>query len=322
MDSNVKTPEIILEEVNAFRKSRIILTAIELRVFTLLDKKLLTAQELAKEINCKADPLERLLNVLVAIEYLGKRNGKFYNTVAASEYLVEGKEKFVGLLPHVANLWSKWNELTFKIKPDFNDSRDWTRSFITAMHYRAQKEAELLPFLLDLSNVKKMLDVGGGSGAFSIGIIKAHPNIKAVLLDFPEVIEIAKEFISQNNLAGSFGFIEGNFHDVDFGGNYDLIFLSAVMHINSPQQNKALMSKCFKALNNGGQIVIRDYVMDDEKVKNVKGALFAINMLVATENGNSYSEREYKEWLEAAGFKAIEIKGLGNSNIITAKKNI
>ncbi len=321
MDENIKTPEIILEEVNAFRKSRIILSAVELKVFTHLDKKLLTAEELARIIKCKTEPLERLMNALVAIGYLGKRKCKFYNTPQSSEYLVEGKEHFVGMIPHVSHLWNKWNDLTLKIKPDFQNAQDWTRSFITAMHYRAAKEAELLPYLLDLSNVEKMLDVGGGSGAFSIGIVKAYPNITAVLLDFPQVIEIAKEFIKKNNVYDNFRFIEGNFHETDFGTNYDLIFLSAVMHINSPEQNRKLMIKCAEALNNKGQIVIRDYVMDEDKVENVKGALFAINMLVATENGNSYEESQYKSWLRQAGFDDIQIKDTGNSNLIIAHKN-
>jgi len=320
MEDIIKTPEKILEEVNAFRKSRILLTAIELKVFTFLDKKLLTSKELAEIINCKTEPLERLLNALVAINYLRKHNGKYFNTKVASEYLVEGKEKFIGMLPHISNLWKRWNELTIKIKPEYKEPGDWTRSFITAMHYRAVKESELLPYLLNLSNVKKVLDIGGGSGVFSIGFVKANPEITATLLDFPEVIKIAKEFIKQSNIYDNFNFIEGNFHNVDFGRGYDLIFLSAVMHINSPEENKKLVLKCADALSVGGQIVIRDYVMDKEKVANINGALFAINMLVATEKGNSYTADEYREWLTNAGFKNIEIKDLGKSNIIVGYK--
>ncbi|MCW8961411.1 MAG: methyltransferase, partial [Ignavibacteriaceae bacterium] len=167
---------------------------------------------------------------------------------------------------------------------------------------------KILSMMIDLSNVRKMIDVGGGSAAFSIEIVKKNPSIKATVLDLPHVVPLTKKYVEEAGLSDNFNFIEGDYLTKDFEDNYDLILLSAIVHINSYEQNKMLINKCADALNKNGMIIISDFVMNDDRTQPVHGALFSINMLVGTASGDTYTEGEMKEWFESADLSKIERK--------------
>ncbi|MBM4171545.1 MAG: methyltransferase domain-containing protein [Ignavibacteria bacterium] len=319
------------DQINAlaysFQKSRVLLTAAELKIFSILDKHLLPSDEVAKKINSDPRATDRLMNALVAIGLMRKVHGKFYNTETAAKYLVEGKPDFMSGLLFVNNLWNSWSNLTEAVKKGKSlteksiETEDWLNSFIAAMHYRADHHAKIIGLMLELGNVKKMLDVGGGSGAFSYEFMKINPQIESVIFDVPEVINLTKKYADDNKLTNKIKFIEGDYLIDDFGSGYDLILLSAVIHINSSEQNKALINKCSEALNTGGQIVIKDFVMNEDRAYPVAGALFSLNMLVNTESGDTYTENEIKEWLLSSGIQNIEKKKTSfGSDLIIGKK--
>ena len=176
--------------------------------------------------------------------------------------------------------------------------------------------------MLDFSAVKKVLDVGGGSGAFSMEFIKSSPDIQAVVFDLPDVIPITMKYVESENLNEKISYITGNYLFDEIGDGYDLIFLSAIVHINSFEENKSLVSKCFKALNQGGQIVIKDWVMNEDRTDPAGGAIFALNMLVGTEKGDTYTENEMKTWLNSADFGKVVRKDTGfGSSLMIGYKN-
>ncbi len=314
---------------NAFRESRILLTAVELDVFTAIGEGSLSSKEIALRILADERYTDRLLNSLTAMGLLGKKDGRFSNFETALKYLVKGKGSYISNLNHAARLWESWSDLTEVIKSGKkSNARDqnrrsgkWLESFIAAMHYRATEQAKTVAENLDLSNVKKSLDVGGGSGAFTIGFVEENPEIRGVVFDLPDVIPLTKRYVEESGLSGKINFIEGDYHSDNFGTDYDLIFISAVAHINSPEENRELIRKSFEALNDGGQIVISDFIMNDERTEPDFGTLFAINMLVNTESGDAYTETEVSTWLEEAGFGKIERKetGFGASLMIGRK---
>lgn len=317
MEKEFFTSEDLRALASSFQQSRILLTAVELKIFTVLDKHLLTSKEVAEKINTDWRATDRLMNALCAMRLLKKINGKFYNTESASQFLVENKPNFMGGLFHTNELWKSWSTLTEAVrkghsvyKRDLENSK-WTKSFIAAMHYRALKEATVVSYMIDLKRVKKLLDVGGGSGAFSMKFIEANPEIKAVIFDLPEVIPLTKLYVENFSLKENISFIEGNYLVDNFGNQYDLIFLSAIVHINSYEENKLLIKKCYDSLNENGQIVIKDWIMDEDRIKPEGGAIFAINMLVGTKNGDTYTETEMREWLNDAGIKKMERKDTG-----------
>ena len=314
--NEIKSAEDIRELANAFRESRALLTAIELKIFSVIDKHLLTSDEVAKKINADSRAVDRLMNALCAMGFLNKVHGKFYNSDLSSKYLVESKPDFMGNLYHTNNLWNSWSNLTDSVikgtsvisNKNKSEKDNWVESFISAMHYRGVNQGKILAMMIDLTKVKTMLDVGGGSAAFAIEIVKKNPSINAVVLDLPNVIPLTKRYVSESGLIDKFKFIEGDYLTKDFEGKYDLILLSAIVHINNYEQNKMLIKKCADSLDKNGLIVINDFVMNDDRTKPFHGALFSLNMLVGTANGDTYTEKEIREWFESAGLSNIERK--------------
>ncbi|MEJ2613884.1 MAG: methyltransferase [Ignavibacteriaceae bacterium] len=312
----IESAEHIRETANSFRESRILLTAFELKVFTILDKHMMNSEEISKKLSTDSRATDRLLNALCGMGLLRKVKEKFYNTDLSSKYLIEGKPDFMGNLYHTNYLWNTWNFLTDSVRKgssfagDQNkkEKEDWVDSFIAAMHYRGVKQAKLLAMMIDLSNTKKMLDIGGGSAAFSMELVKRNSSIKASVLDLPHVIPLTKKYIEQEGLSNNFNFIEGNYLNSDFGSGYDLILLSAIVHINSYEQNKMIIKKCADALNENGMVIINDFIMNDDRTQPYHGALFSLNMLVGTESGDTYTENEMTEWFKSAGFSKTERK--------------
>jgi len=324
-------PSKIQEIANKFRESRVLLTAIELGVFTVLDKKRLTSKEIAEQINTNERATDRLLNVLASMGFLHKKNGKFMNCTEASDYLVKGKDDYLGNLEHTISLWDRWGTLTEVVKTgkavckkEINDrGNEWLEDFIRAMHFRGVGQAKLHALLINLDGVKKMLDLGGGSGAYSMAFVEQNPNMKAVIFDLPNVIPLSKRYVAENGKSDKFTFIEGDYLRDDIGKGYDLIFLSAIIHINSYEENNMLIKRCADALNINGQLVISDFIMDEDRVNPEVGALFAINMLVGTSNGDTYTKTEITEWFTNAELNSIEIKNtnFGASLMIARKGN-
>ncbi len=314
--NGIVTPDQIREIAYAFQESRVLLTAFELDIFSVLDGHMLTADEVAKKISADTRASERLMNALCGMGLLRKVKGKFYNTETASKYLVKGKPEFMGGLFHTNNLWDTWSYLTESVitgtstKGDQNkkERENWVESFIAAMHYRGTKQAKLIAMMIDLKDVKKVLDVGGGSGAFSMGFVERKPEIHAVVFDLPHVIPITKKYVEQAGFSDKFSYVKGNYLKDDFGSGYDLILLSAIVHINSYEENKNLIKKCAGALNPKGIIVINDFVMSEDRTEPYQGALFALNMLVGTACGDTYTEAEMREWFASAGIKKVERK--------------
>lgn len=328
-EEGIYTPEQIRILANSFQQSRVLLTAVELDLFTLIDKHLFKSSEAAEKLGVDEHALGRLMNALVALGFLRKVHGKFYNTEAASQYLVKGKPEYMGGLRHTNNLWDSWSTLTEVVRKgrlayegrNFS-GENWPESFIAAMHYRAEREAKIISLMLDLSNTKKMIDIGGGSGAFSYELIRKQPDLHAVIFDLDDVIPLTKKYAGQSGVEKNVSYIVGDYLTDDFGNGYDLILLSAIVHINSYDQNKDLVKKCVDACNTKGQIIIKDFIMNEDRTAPVGGALFALNMLVVTECGDTYTEQEMKEWFAFAGVKNVQRKNTSyGSNLIIGIKD-
>jgi len=305
------TPASLREMINALQPSRVILTGYELGIFTALGAKQKTSEEVARMIKTAPKATDRLMNALCAIGLLDKKNNLFANTDFTARFLVQGKPEYLLGLRHSISLWNSWSHLTEAVRKGTavfdggEDNYDYPRGFIAAMHERAYKFAPETIKLLNLNNVARVLDVGGGSGAYSMAFVKAKPGITATVFDQPEIVPLIKEYVNKEKLADRIDTLAGNYHEDIFGKGYDLIFLSAVIHINSASENQKLLDKCVKALNPNGQVVIQDFIMDDDRVHPANAALFALNMLARTESGDTYTESEVREWMQKSGLVSI-----------------
>jgi precorrin-6B methylase 2 len=307
------SPQELQEIVYGFRTSKIVLTSVELKLYDVLDAGEKDSKEISKLLKTNEKATDRLMNALCSLALLQKKNGKFSNTQFSSEYLVEGKPKYISNLFHSIELWKSWSNLTEiiyegrpKIKFYEKRSKERIDSFISAMHFRASKQTKEDVDKLDLSNVKKVLDLGGGSGAFAFEFVKQKKDITATVLDLPDVIPVTEKYISEAGLTDKIKTLKGNYLVDNIGKGYDLIFLSAIVHSNSFEENKKVIKKCADALNKNGQLVVQDYVMNEDRTLPAPGTIFAINMLVNTQEGDTFTFSEISSWLTDAGLSNIK----------------
>jgi precorrin-6B methylase 2 len=303
----------ILELASAFQASRVLLSAVELDLFSALDEAPRTSAEVARAIGADPRGADRLLNALCALGLLEKRAGRFRNGPTASQFLVRGESGCVEGLMHWVHLWESWSTLTTAVRrggaalPAPVGARDdaWRQAFIAAMHWRAAQHAPHVVGSLDLADVSRVLDVGGGSGAYAMAFVRARPGLRATIFDLPDILPLTRRYVDEANLAGRIELAAGDYHADPPGEGFDLVFLSAILHSNSPAENRQLLARCAAALRAGGQMVIQEFVLDEERTSPLFPALFALNMLVGTPAGDAYTEAEIRAWMAAVSVREI-----------------
>lgn len=306
-------PDELLFTLRGFQESRIILSAIELDVFSAIGdgaKPETVAGRLATDFRAT----EMLLNALTAIGLLAKKQGIFLNTRIAARYLASGSPDNAreGLM-HTANLWCRWSTLTECVRAgtmvldDRLDKGDeqWTRAFIAAMDRNAMERAPQVVRAVKTEGVRRMLDVGGGSGAYAIAFALASKELQAEILDLGHVIPITDRHIEKAGLSGRVRARPGDLRFDRLGTDFDLILVSAICHMLDPGENRDLLKRCYQALAPQGRLVVQDFILEPDKTAPKSAALFALNMLVGTRGGSSYSMDEYAEWLREAGFDDV-----------------
>jgi len=322
-------PDELNQKIRGFQASRVILSAVELDIFSAVGQGG-SSVDIAGKLSTDPRATEMILNALVSLGLLKKKEDIYHNTPVSSRYLVEGApDDSRASLTHTVQLWNRWSTLTECIKKgtsvtykEMVDRGDeWTVPFIAAMHKSATMRAPLVLRTVGLDGVKKMLDVGGGSGAYSIAAARANESLHAEVFDLPTVIPITQGHIEEAGLSDRVTTRAGDMRKDDLGSGFDLVFISAICHMNSPQENIELLEKSFKALAKGGKVVIHDFVLNDDKTSPPTAALFALNMLVGTREGSSYSEEEYTDWLKKTGFQEIKTLRLpGPTALMVAKR--
>ncbi len=296
-----------------FQASRILLTAYELGVFGALGDGRRTSAEVARALGTDARATDRLLNALVALGMAEKDEGRFANGPAAARYLVPGKPEYMSGLMHAVHLWETWGTLTGAVRAgtsvwggeeEEREEGEVTKAFIAAMDYRASRVAAGVVALLDLAGVWRVLDVGGGSGAYAGAFVRA--GVRATVFDLPDVIPLTRNYVAREGLGNEVDFVAGDYTNDDLGRGFDLVFLSQIIHANSFAANVALMTKAAAALAPGGRVVVQDFVVDEGRTGPPGAVVFALNMLVATEAGDTYTEGEIREMMARAGFADVK----------------
>lgn len=303
-------PDDLNEMIRAFMPSRAVLTALELDVFTVVGCGASAAQ-VAQSIHADSRATEMLLNALVSLKLLDKRDGTFFNTLASARFFSEGSRDHArGGLMHTAHLWHRWSTLTECVRAGTSvEARsredDWVKAFIAAMDRNAKERAGAVVKAIGTGGIQRMLDLGGGSGAYSIAFARAIPGLNSEILDLGEVVPLAQENIRKAGLADRIATRVGDMLRDPLGKNYDLILASAICHMFSPEENRELLQRAYDALAPNGKVVVQDFILEPSKTAPRAAALFSLNMLVGTQAGSSYSEPDYARWLRDAGFSDV-----------------
>jgi precorrin-6B methylase 2 len=309
-------PPKLAEMLSGFRASRILLTAVELDLFSAL-KGGAPARLVARKTETDERGVTILLDALASLGLIRKKGDSYHNSPATAEFLSAGgrNDWRLGIGHHMA-LWESWSHLTDVVKTGVPAPRPTrrsearTKSFIGLMHQHGSIRAVRLAKAIPLAGGRTMLDVGGGSGAYSIAFARKNPRLQVTLLDVPDVIPITEKNVEAAGLTGRVSFLAGDLRSTGFGGGFDLVLVSAICHMLSPEENLALIRKAFDALAPGGRLLIHDFVLDETRTAPRNAAVFAVNMLVNTEGGNSYTAGEYRRWMKDAGFGSIRFRRL------------
>jgi predicted O-methyltransferase YrrM len=313
--------------------SRILFTGAELRIFDLMAQGPLSLEEICKKGNFKPRPIRILLDALASQGFLHKSSVDSYSLDQdlISLLTTDGKESILPMVLHGATLWKSWTNLTDIVKAGENTyrvpigrrSQDEMESFIGAMHVIGQKMAEHIAGSLDLSRFNRLLDVGGASGTYAMAFLRKFPGLTATIFDLEKVSDMAKTRILNEGFSDRIAVVTGDYSVDELPQGYDLVLLSAVIHSNSREANRQLYVKVFKALEPGGAILIRDYIMDSFRTSPPKGAVFAVNMLAATTDGDTYTFDEMREDLQHAGFSDVRmvLEGENMDQVLQALKS-
>jgi len=322
-------PDEIALPLRAFMESRVLLTALELDVFTAAGRGA-TAAAVASSGNADAGATERLLDALVSLGFLEKRGNVFANTPLPARFLAAGsRDDARDALKHNLSLWRRWSTLTDAVRAghavgvtEMRDrDEDWTVPFIAAMHRSAAQRAPLVVQAVGTQGVRRMLDVGGGSGAYSIAFARASATLRAEILDLPTVLPIADVHVTEAGLADRVVTRAGDLRTDELGSDYDLVLLSSICHMLGPEENRDLLSRASRALAPGGRVVVSDFVLDEDGAGPRQAVLFSINMLVGTPSGRSYRESEYAAWLREAGLVDVaRVRLPGPAHLLIGRK--
>jgi len=320
----------ILGKARAFWEARVLMTAAELDVFSLLADEPKTSARVSRELASDPRGTETLLDALVGLGLLEKTQNAFRTRPGFEKALSSSApDSVLPVIQHMAQLWSRWGQLTEIVRRgragtsvDALERDDkGTAAFIGAMHAIGLGLARSVVARLDLSGHRNMIDVGGGSGVYTIAALRLAPQLRATIFDRPLVTEIARRKLAEAGMADRVALVNGDFYVDALPEGHDLALLSAIIHQNDPEQNVTLYRKVFDALLPGGTIAVRDFVMSEDHTAPVDGAVFAINMLVNTPGGSTYSFEEIREDLEAAGFVDAKLLHRGEmDSLVTARR--
>jgi len=303
-----------------YRAARVLQVANKLDIFTALADEEMALEELCVKCQTKPEMTEKLLIACTAMGLLEKRNERYANSELSKTYLVRGRELYQGdMIAHSSSVCNFWNSLEDEIRlatVPKDKQQDEYRNFIMGMHNIAVAgRAEVFVENIDLSGRKKLLDIGGGPGTYSIAACKRYPQLKAVVFDLPEAISIANEIIAKEQMQDKVSTQEGSWEIDSFGEGYDVVLLSNVLHGPSSKAEVKL-KKAYDSMLAGGLLAVQDFLLNDEKTGPLIPALF--NIMVG-----SYSRCELLGLIKEAGFVGAEVV-IGSKEIgftwVTAEK--
>jgi len=301
-------------------ESRVMLTGVELDVFTLLSGSPKSIEEVADALLTAQRGTAILLNALTAMGLLEKKDGRYSCPKEVADLLsADSPTTVLPMAHHATGLWRRWSELTHVVQYGSVDrpagifeQETELAAFIGAMHVVGRHAADAIAEQAQADVSRNLLDVGGATGTYAEAFLRRYPAMCATVFDRVPVIDLARQRLAESDVKDRITIAAGDFYTDELPDGHDLALLSAIIHQNSPEQNLDLYQKVFRALIPRGRILIRDHVMNEDRTEPRRGALFAVNMLVATSGGNCYTFDEIRESLEAAGFMWVSLVQSGD----------
>jgi len=331
------SPRLLMRILGDFANSQILDAALEYDFFTLIHKGSQTAEEVAREAGTHPRATRIVLDGLIALALIEKKDGRYSLLPVSETFLVKGKPSYMGDFRHVAlALWDGMAHLKQSLKTGQPLSRMdtggelqvWEKLVIGIIPI-AEPVAKALCDVLRIGGDRKglrVLDIAGGSSIFGMTILARDPSAQVTQLDWPNVNAVAKKLNRERGLEGKIRFIDGEHHSATLDTNYyDLILASNFCRFESPKGNQELFQKAYAALKPGGSLVVNDFLPNEERTGPTFALRFSVYTLTHTPEGECWTLSQYSDWLKAAGFNSIEThsdipKTLPGTTLIVAKK--
>jgi len=254
-----------------------------------------------------------LADALVGHGLLRKRSDEYWLMPVAESFLLKASPQYLGgSILHVKDLWEAWGNLTESVRTGRPHGRrrseDYFPRFVRQLFPGNYRTATLIveEFSKRGMRCQRILDVGAGAAAWSIPFAEKDRAVRVTALDFPPVLEVTQDYARRHRVESQFEFMPGNLRQLDFGREkYDLIILGNICHSEGEKNTQKLLRKSYRALQPDGHLLIADIIPHDDRTGPAIPLLFALNMLVNTEEGDVFTLAQYKAWLKAAGFRKI-----------------
>ena len=329
------SPERIMQMAWGYVPPLILEAAIRHHVFDVLDAGPMNISEVEKATGASTRGLTAVMNALVGLNFLSKdEQGRYALTPESAMFLVSTKPSFQGgLIKHCSEQliprWLHINEVVATGKPVTpvnveKSGGEFFHDFVLDIFPMSYPAAQTLAAHLNYGSAGgsvRILDLAAGSGVWGIAQAQASPRIQVTAVDWPEVIDITKKTSARFGLSDRFRFVEGDLLETDFGSGFDVATLGHILHSEGEERSRKLIAKTFAALGSGGTIAVQEFLVNKERTGPVNGLFFAVNMLVNTQHGDTWSFEEIGAWLEEAGFRNPRLlESPGPSPLILATK--
>jgi predicted O-methyltransferase YrrM len=303
MDPQEWNPGRLLELSGYYWKTCTLHAAVKLDVFTALGNARLTGEEIAAKLKLDKRASIMLLNALTAMNLLSKEDDRFSNTSAAGAFLSKASPRYIGyMIMHHHHLVDSWSRLDHAIRTGnpvrsrASHTDEWRECFLMGMFNNAMKLAPMVANTIDLSGRRRLLDLGGGPGTYAIHFCRKNPELRATIADLPTTRPFAQKTVERFNLTDRIDFEDIDYLGESIEGTYDTVWMSHILHGEGPEDCRMMVQKAVSSLRPGGMILIHDFIFP---------TLFALNMLLGTDSGQSYSEEQIMNMLAEAGAKNI-----------------
>jgi hypothetical protein len=320
-------PDQILQVGLGFWASKTLLSAVEMQLFTELAKHPESLAEISARLGLHPRSAHDFLDTLVALGFLERRDGTYYNTPATDLFLDSRKPSYIGGILEMANyrLYGHWSHLTTALRTGQpqNEIREGDSDTFAALYAEPERLRVFLKAMTGISHGANMtiarqfpfkdyasaVDVGTAQGDLISQVALANPHLAGIGFDLPQVGPIFEDYVAANGLAGRVRFHPGSFFDAPIP-SADVVMMGHILHDWDLPTKKMLIGKAYEALPSGGALIVYESIIDDDRSKNAFGLMMSLNMLIETPGGFDYTGADCAGWMQEAGFHSTRVEHL------------
>ena len=328
------TPERLMQMAWAFAPPLAIEAALRNRVFDVLDAGPKTLQQISIETGASTRGLAAVMNLLVSLNLLEKTGQTYQLTPESAAFLVTSQPGYQGgIFRHISTqLLPRFLSLTEVVKTgkpatdvsDASQGQEFFTQLVEDIFPMSYQPARALARELNLGSIQEpvsVLDIAAGSGVWGIALAQSSPNVRITAVDWPDVLPVTQKIVARFGLEDRLTLVAGDILEADFGSGHRVATLGHILHSEGQERSRELLKRVFAALAPGGTIAIAEFLVNNDRTGPVPAVIFAVNMLVNTKEGDTYSFEEISTWLTDCGFRNVRtLEARGPSPLILADK--